>query len=85
MFFVYILYSVSLDRFYIGSTSINVVARLQKHLGNHSGYTAKANDWKIVFTEQYDNKSDALARELQLKNWKNKERLKQLISDATPG
>ncbi|MBA2330351.1 MAG: GIY-YIG nuclease family protein, partial [Flavisolibacter sp.] len=31
MFFVYILYSVSLDRFYIGSTSMNVVERLQKH------------------------------------------------------
>ena len=60
-----------------------MVARLQKHLGNHSGYTAKAKDWKIVFTEQYDNKSDALAREQQLKSWKNKERIKKLISDAT--
>ena len=85
MFFVYILYSVSLDRFYIGSTSRHVVERLQKHLSNHSGYTAKAKDWKIVLTERYDNKPDALARELKLKSWKNKERIKQLISNSFLG
>jgi putative endonuclease len=32
---------------------MDVKARLQKHLGNHSGYTAKAKDWKIVFSEQF--------------------------------
>jgi putative endonuclease len=64
---------------------MDVTARLQKHLGTHSGYTAKAKDWKIVFTQQFLTKSDALARELQLKSWKNKERIKQLISDAANG
>jgi putative endonuclease len=49
------------------------------------GYTAKAKDWKIVLTERYDNKPDALARELKLKSWKNKERIKQLISNSFLG
>jgi putative endonuclease len=75
---VYILFSEILNRFYIGSSS-NPQERLIKHLANHKGYTAKAKDWKIVYVESFTDKSSALAREKQLKAWKNVERLKALI------
>ncbi|MGB2994903.1 MAG: GIY-YIG nuclease family protein, partial [Ferruginibacter sp.] len=42
MFTVYIIYSKVLDRFYIGYTSESAEKRLQKHLSNHDGFTAKA-------------------------------------------
>jgi predicted GIY-YIG superfamily endonuclease len=45
---------------------MSFVSRLHT-LGTHSGYTAKAKDWKIDFTEQFLNKPDALARENNLK------------------
>jgi putative endonuclease len=52
--------------------------RLRKHLSNHSGFTAKAKDWKIVLTEQFSNKSDAYKREMEIKSWKSKKRIAQL-------
>jgi len=82
MFTVYILFSETADRFYIGFTSELVEERLRKHLSNHSGFTAKTKDWKIVHTEQFENKSEALQREKEIKNWKRKSRILKLISSA---
>ncbi|MBL7738146.1 MAG: GIY-YIG nuclease family protein [Chitinophagaceae bacterium] len=80
-FYVYILYAASLDSYYIGSSQ-NPEERLRKHLSNHNGYTAKAKDWIIVYTELFDLKSLALIREKQLKGWKNKNRIRELIVAA---
>ncbi|MGQ1787936.1 MULTISPECIES: GIY-YIG nuclease family protein, partial [unclassified Saccharicrinis] len=49
----YILFSASLDRFYIGVTQHNVASRILKH-NNHSygkhRYTAKAKDWELFLS-----------------------------------
>ncbi|WP_251834110.1 GIY-YIG nuclease family protein [Kaistella pullorum] len=44
MYFCYILYSKSLDQFYIGHTGEELKERLRRHLSNHKGFTAKAKD-----------------------------------------
>ena len=46
----------------------DVGGRMQKHLENHDDFTSKAKDWKIVFTQEFDDKSSALKREAQIKN-----------------
>ncbi|MFD2162079.1 GIY-YIG nuclease family protein [Paradesertivirga mongoliensis] len=46
MFAVYILYSQSLDKYYVGCTS-DVSERLKKHNTNHSGFTGKLLDWEV--------------------------------------
>jgi putative endonuclease len=79
MFITYILFSETFQKFYIGLTSEEVNTRVYKHLSNHIGFTAKAKDWTIVYTEQFATKSEALAREKQLKNWKSNRRIKELI------
>ena len=53
--------------------------RFTKHLANHDVFTAKAKDWKIVYSEIYADKKAAMQREKQLKGWKNKLRIQQLI------
>jgi putative endonuclease len=58
----------------------DIEKRLQKHLENHDGFTGKAKDWKLVFTEEFDDKSSALKREAQIKNWKSKKMILKLIS-----
>jgi len=78
-YYVYILFSASLDLYYIGS-SVDPLIRLKKHLGNHKGFTSKAKDWVICHTEFFDNKTKALAREKQLKSWKNRTLIQQLIA-----
>ena len=80
-YFVYILYSSDLDLFYIG-ISEDPVKRLKKHLANHKGFTGRAKDWKICYTESFPKKADALKREKQLKGWKNRQRIQQLISST---
>ena len=78
MYFFYILYSKQLDKFYIGHCQ-NIQDRLDRHLTNHKGFTAKAKDWKIVYTEDFQDKSQAYARERQVKKWKSKAAILELI------
>ena len=84
MCFVYILFSDSLKKFYVGSTTGLPESRLRKHLTDHKGYTAKSKDWKIVFTEKTSSKSDALIREKQIKAWKSHDLIRNLIDKSDP-
>ena len=83
MFTLYILHSGSLDKFYIGFTAGDSQLRLSKHLSNHGGFTGKVKDWKIVYTENYQTKAEATQRERQLKNWKSKTRIIELIKRSS--
>ena len=79
--YIYIIFSNILDKFYIGVTK-NLEDRLQKHNSHHKGYTGKANDWKLMHFEEYYTKIEALKREKELKSWKSRKRLKELISKS---
>jgi putative endonuclease len=79
--FLYILYSPSLDLFYIGCSG-NPGGRLRKHLSNHKGFTARAKDWYICYTESFETKAEALRREKRLKGWKNREYIQKLIENC---
>ncbi|MCX6327096.1 MAG: GIY-YIG nuclease family protein, partial [Bacteroidia bacterium] len=39
--------------------------------------------WLLVYSEQYQTKKEAMLRENQLKNWKNRERLETLIKKGS--
>ena len=81
MYAVYILYSSKLDKYYIGY-SADVADRLRRHNNHSRGFTNAGKPWVLVYTEDYENKSEAEAREKQLKKWKNKERLEMLITKS---
>lgn len=78
MYYLYILHSNDLNKFYIGSTQ-NIQERLQRHLSGRSKYTSKAKDWVLMYSEEYQTRALALKREKQLKNWKNAVRIRELI------
>jgi putative endonuclease len=82
MYTVYILYSLGLAKYYIGYTSGSAAQRLCEHLGNHSGFTGKAKDWKIVYTEIYASKAEAMKRERTIKQWKSKKMIERLVSST---
>ena len=81
MYSVYILYSLALDRYYVGMTS-NIQQRLKKHNANSKGFTKKANDWTVKYIEKYNNKNDAEQRERKIKSWKSRKMIDKLISEA---
>ena len=78
-FYVYILYSSSKDKFYIGYTS-NIEERLIRHNQKSKGFTGTTNDWKIVYSELHSTKLEALTREKQIKSWKSRSKIQALIS-----
>ena len=67
MYTVYVLHSSKFDKIYIGHSS-NLTERMKSHneLGS-KGWTVKYRPWKLIYTEEYATKSEAMKREKQLK------------------
>ena len=77
--FTYILYSASLNKFYIGCTADSLEQRIRRHNSNHTGFTGSVNDWHLVYKEEFADKSSALKREKELKGWKSRKKIEMLI------
>ena len=78
MFYTYILYSPSKDKYYIGSTS-QLEERIKKHLSNHQGFTGSIDDWELRWSEEQLSKAEAGKRERQIKGWKSRMMIEKLI------
>ena len=79
MFKVYILFSASLNKYYIGFTGDDISERIRKHNSNHKGFTGGVGDWKLLYSENYPTKQEALAREREIKSWKSSKRIAQMV------
>ena len=72
-YYIYILYSNSIDRYYVGYSS-DPWLRVEQHLSNSTDkYTGKAKDWilKVVF-EVSNSAGDALKIERFIKKQKSR-------------
>ena len=78
MFFVYILYSKKLDRYYVGYTA-DLEKRLLEHNTGISTYTSKANDWILKYQESFPTRADAHRQELAIKKKKSVRYIEWLI------
>ncbi len=79
MHYVYIIYSPSADKFYVGSSS-NPEGRLSAH--NHpqnKGFTKRYQPWNLVFKQQYQTKVEAEAAEKKIKSYKSKSMILKII------
>ncbi|MBN1251377.1 MAG: GIY-YIG nuclease family protein [Bacteroidales bacterium] len=65
-FFVYILYSISADKFYTGSTN-NLEKRLLQHNSGYSKYTKSGIPWDLVYFEEFNTIAEAFNRENEIK------------------
>jgi putative endonuclease len=54
---------------------------LRRHNSNHKGFTGKVNDWIVIYTETFIDKTSALKREREIKKWKSAFRIQQLIAE----
>jgi len=79
MFTVYVLYSPTFDKIYIGFTS-NLEQRFLSHNQlAKKGYTVKYRPWVVIHTEEFSSKADAMKREKQLKSNRGREFIWELI------
>jgi putative endonuclease len=82
MFYVYILYSVTRNSYYIGYTGDDLKERLRRHNSDHKGFTGKTGDWAIVYTEIFTTKKEAYQQERKIKAWKSRKMIESLVASA---
>jgi putative endonuclease len=67
MFFTYVLYSPEHKKIYIGYTS-DLGQRILSHNDARSkGWTRSFQPWKLVYSESFDTRQEAMRREKSLK------------------
>lgn len=78
MFKVYILKSKINGRYYIGHTE-DLENRLSRHNRGLVKSTKSYRPWRVVYTEEFENKNDAYKREFKIKSYKGGNSFKKLI------
>jgi len=78
MYFVYIIYSRQINKYYVGSTE-NIDLRIQRHNSGTTRFTSQTKDWKLVYSEQLPSKSVAIKREYEIKRKKSRKYIESLI------
>ena len=64
------LYSKKIDRLYVGQTQ-DLERRLREHREGISFYTKRTDDWRLIHTEEFDTRAEAMKREKQLKSYRD--------------
>jgi putative endonuclease len=82
-FYVYILYSEKVDRYYVGFTS-NLEERLLEH-NSASGnrWTQNKGPWKLLYFEEFEEETDARKREIVIKKKKRRSYLEWLLENGS--
>ena len=82
MFKVYVLYSPSFDKIYVGYTS-DLEQRLLAHNGlSEKGWTKRYRPWKLVYSETFENRTEAMIREKALKSSRGRAFIRKLINTS---
>ncbi|CAN5612898.1 GIY-YIG nuclease family protein [soil metagenome] len=82
-YWVYIMNSASGNALYIGVTN-NLEKRVWEHRnGSGSEFAQKYRVTRLVYAEEYDNPTNAIAREKQLKGWR-RDRKNELVRSLNP-
>ena len=77
-YFVYIIQSQLDYSFYVGSTG-GLENRLKRHNQGRSAYTKTKRPYRLVFSEEFATKSEAVKRENAIKRRKSRHYIETLI------
>ena len=67
MYKVYVIYSSSFERYYVGITD-NIEVRIKRHNSGKTKSTKAYVPWEVILTEDYENRLAAREREKYLKS-----------------
>jgi len=77
-YYVYVLQSEKDGSYYIGHTS-DLGQRVERHNQGRAGYTKSKLPWKLIYHEVFDSKGQAMIREKDIKDRKNRDYILQLV------
>ena len=77
---VYVVYSPTIDKFYIGATSLSAEERMRRHNDHYYDFkfTSQASDWALFLEINCPSLSQALAIEKHIKRMKSRTFLQNL-------
>ncbi|MDP6570546.1 MAG: GIY-YIG nuclease family protein [Candidatus Marinimicrobia bacterium] len=78
MFFTYVLYSKTYDQIYIGQSN-NLNLRLKKHNSGRVKSTKPYSPWKLIYSESFHTRSEAMKREKELKSFQGRQFIRREI------
>jgi len=78
---VYILYSLSVDRYYVGQ-SANLENQLKRHNQGKSKHTKSGIPWTLKYKEAFASRSEAMAREKEIKGSESRAQLVRSIHSS---
>ena len=85
MFYLYVLYSPKVKRYYVGVTA-NLADRLRRHNGGRNPSTKSGTPWVVVYREQYLTRAAAVGREQKIKSYHGGRAFREMLgSHPTPG
>ncbi|MBU1164636.1 GIY-YIG nuclease family protein [Patescibacteria group bacterium] len=79
MFTVYVLISLKNHKRYIGYTSKDETERLKDHNFGSNKWTRSNKPFKIIYTEKFNNKTEAIKREKFLKSGQGRKYLDKIL------
>jgi putative endonuclease len=80
-FCVYILYSLGVDRYYVGQTT-NLEGQLERHNRGKNSHTKSGIPWKLVYKEEFEQSREALERKSEIASSPSRDALQQqIVSD----
>jgi putative endonuclease len=77
-FYLYILFSTKLNKYYIGQTN-DIKDRLRRHNAGLETYTSKGIPWEVKYYQKVDTRSESMRLEKKVKNLKSKSRIEEFI------
>ena len=78
-YYVYILYSVKLDRYYVGAAK-DAEQRLQQHNWGRTKSTKPGKPWVRVHLEKFESRQEAFQRERYIKKQKSRVFIESLVN-----
>ncbi|MDD3558554.1 MAG: GIY-YIG nuclease family protein [Melioribacteraceae bacterium] len=78
IYFDYILHSEKFSRYYVGHCK-NCESRLLDHNRGKVKSTKAYVPWSIIYTDQFQTKSEAFRREMEIKSYKGGEAFRKLV------
>ncbi len=78
--FLYIIYSNSKDRYYVGHSD-NLLRRIPEHNAGQCKSTRSGIPWILVYSKPFNSRAEAMKEEYRIKKMKSRKYIEKLIAE----
>ena len=79
-YWFYIVYSEKCDKYYVGHTDSLDRRLIEHNIGKGGKFSSLCLPWKLVYSEHFDTRAQAMKREREVKNKKSRKYIEWLMT-----